>query len=55
MSGKTTAIAPANIAFIKYWGAVDFERAIPTNPSISMTLEACHSRCCTSPVGETGA
>lgn len=42
---KATAIAPANIAFIKYWGARDLARAIPNNPSISMTLERCFSRC----------
>jgi len=45
MSPKATAIAPANIAFIKYWGAVDLERAIPVNASISMTLSRCLSRC----------
>lgn len=45
MSAKATAIAPANIAFIKYWGARDLTRAIPNNPSISMTLERCFSRC----------
>jgi diphosphomevalonate decarboxylase len=44
MSGKATAVAGANIAFIKYWGARDLERAIPVNPSISMTLRACHTR-----------
>jgi diphosphomevalonate decarboxylase len=42
---KTTVSAPANIAFIKYWGASDLEKAIPTNPSISMTLEHCVSKC----------
>jgi len=42
---KTTVQAPANIAFIKYWGARDLERAIPCNPSISMTLESCATRC----------
>ncbi|MGH9360778.1 MAG: diphosphomevalonate decarboxylase, partial [Thermoanaerobaculia bacterium] len=41
-----TIAAPANIAFIKYWGAKDLERAIPNNPSISMTLSRCVS-CCT--------
>jgi diphosphomevalonate decarboxylase len=40
---KVTASAPANIAFIKYWGAHDLERALPANASISMTLEACRS------------
>jgi diphosphomevalonate decarboxylase len=41
---KITVSAPANIAFIKYWGARDLERAIPFNASISMTLSACSSR-----------
>lgn len=38
MSHKHTVISPANIAFVKYWGALDLERAIPVQPSISMTL-----------------
>lgn len=42
---KTTVSAPANIAFIKYWGAKDLERALPMNPSISMTLESCVTQC----------
>jgi len=41
---KATATAPSNIAFIKYWGARDLERAIPFHPSISMTLERCSTR-----------
>jgi diphosphomevalonate decarboxylase len=40
-----TAEAASNIAFIKYWGAQDLERAIPVNPSISMTLDRCRSVC----------
>jgi diphosphomevalonate decarboxylase len=42
---KTTISAPANIAFIKYWGARDLERALPLNSSISMTLERCVTQC----------
>ncbi len=38
---KATAIAPANIAFIKYWGRKDADLRIPYNPSISMNLSAC--------------
>ncbi len=40
---KITVTAPANIAFIKYWGARDLERALPLHPSISMTLSRCLS------------
>jgi len=43
-AGRATAEAPANIAFVKYWGASDLERALPVNPSISMTLSRCVSR-----------
>jgi diphosphomevalonate decarboxylase len=42
---KATVSAPANIAFIKYWGARDLDRAIPMNSSISMTLDHCVTRC----------
>lgn len=40
---KATVTAPSNIAFIKYWGARDLDRVLPTNPSISMTLSHCVS------------
>ncbi|HEY4576105.1 MAG TPA: diphosphomevalonate decarboxylase, partial [Thermoanaerobaculia bacterium] len=42
---KATVTAPANIAFIKYWGARDLDRAIPLNTSLSMTLEHCVTQC----------
>lgn len=45
MRGKATATAPANIAFVKYWGAHDLSSGIPLNSSISMTLSRCVSTC----------
>src|SRR6476646_1072332 len=38
---SATAIAPANIAFIKYWGMQDVTRTLPYHGSISMNLDAC--------------
>lgn len=35
---KTTAIAPANIAFLKYWGKRDAASRLPANSSFSMNL-----------------
>jgi diphosphomevalonate decarboxylase len=40
-SRSATAVAPANIAFVKYWGVRDSERTLPFNGSISMNLDAC--------------
>lgn len=36
---KATAVACANIAFIKYWGQRDVELNLPANSSLSMNLE----------------
>ena len=35
---SATAIAEANIAFIKYWGNRDDQLRLPANPSLSMNL-----------------
>lgn len=51
---KATVSAPANIAFIKYWGARDLDRAIPMNTSISMTLDHCVTRCTVEILGHEG-
>lgn len=40
-AGAATAVACANIAFVKYWGLRDAERTLPYNGSISMNLDAC--------------
>src|SRR3990167_938221 len=36
---KKTAVACANLALIKYWGKVDFEKRLPTNDSLSVNLD----------------
>ena len=41
---KASVAATSNIALVKYWGATDLERALPVNPSFSMTLTECTSR-----------
>lgn len=41
---KQTAIAPANIAFIKYWGTVDPSSRVPANNSISMNLSEMYTQ-----------
>lgn len=36
-----TAVAPSNIALLKYWGKKDIETQWPANDSVSMTLSKC--------------
>jgi diphosphomevalonate decarboxylase len=38
VSGSATALAPANIAFVKYWGNRDAGLRLPWNGSLSMNL-----------------
>jgi len=40
---KATAKAPANIAFIKYWGKADASLRLPANSSFSMNLSEAHT------------
>lgn len=44
-----THVAPANIAFIKYWGSRNPEAGLPLNPSLSMTLSRCVATCTVRP------
>lgn len=55
MKAKATVIAPANIAFIKYWGTQDWDRTLPFNPSLSMTLRRCVTRTTVEVVGRQEA
>lgn len=41
-SGKVSRQSPSNIALVKYWGK--YGNQLPKNPSISFTLENCHTR-----------
>lgn len=38
---RATAIGPANIAFVKYWGVQDAALTLPYNESLSMNLDRC--------------
>lgn len=38
---KITIIAPANIAFVKYWGRRDDKLILPLNSSVSMNMDSC--------------
>jgi diphosphomevalonate decarboxylase len=38
---KVTIVAPANIAFVKYWGRRDDSLILPFNSSVSMNLDSC--------------
>lgn len=40
MNMRVRAVAPSNIAFLKYWGKRDAARQWPANDSISMTLSS---------------
>lgn len=41
---KATAVAPSNIAFIKYWGKADESLRLPLNTSVSMNLSGAYTK-----------
>ncbi len=41
MKQTATAVAPSNIAFVKYWGVADAGLTLPYNESVSMNLDRC--------------
>jgi diphosphomevalonate decarboxylase len=41
---EATSTAPVNIAVIKYWGKRDTKLILPTNSSLSVTLDQDHLR-----------
>lgn len=43
MTRAVKALAPSNIAFLKYWGKSDTTRQWPANDSFSMTLAQCRT------------
>jgi diphosphomevalonate decarboxylase len=43
-SGRATAVAHPNIAFIKYWGNADERLRLPASPSLSMNLADLYTR-----------
>ena len=47
-----TAVAPSNIAFVKYWGKRDPASQWPANDSISMTLSQCRTTTTARPTSE---
>jgi len=44
MVHQSTCSAPVNIAVIKYWGKKDVTLILPTNDSLSVTLDQDHLR-----------
>ncbi len=41
MARTASAVAPSNIAFVKYWGVVNPSLTLPYNESVSMNLDTC--------------